>query len=112
LRRLAAVALLLTLRAAAFADTYLYISLAGEKKIVLYRLGPIEGRLTHKADGPTVGEPGALAVDPGHHFLFAALRSAGNLASFRIDRETGKLTRTVPVAREGSPESPVEETER
>ena len=50
------------------------------------------------ADAVTDGEPGALTVDPGRRFLFAAIRSAGNLAAFRIDRQTGKLTHlnTVP----------------
>jgi 6-phosphogluconolactonase len=98
MKLLAAVALLLTTCASAFADTYLYVSVAGEKKIALYRMDPAEGKLTHMADVVTDGEPGALAIDPRRHFLFAAIRSAGNLASFRIDRETGKLTplSTVP----------------
>jgi 6-phosphogluconolactonase len=98
MKHLTAVALLLTWSASAFADTCLYVSIAGEQKIALYGLDPAEGKLTHKADVPTDGEPGALAGDPGRHFLFASLRSAGNLASFRIDRVTGNLTHvnTVP----------------
>jgi 6-phosphogluconolactonase len=103
MKLLAAVALLLTVTASAFADTFVYVSIAGEKKIALYGLDPAEGKLSHKADVPTDGEPDALAVDPGRHFLFASLRSVGNLASFRIDRETGKLTHVSTVSAGADP---------
>lgn len=82
----------------AWADTYVYVSVAGEKKIAIYRMDTDEGKLTHRADVITDGEPGALTTDPKKQFLFAAIRSAGNLASFRIDHQTGQLTpiNTVP----------------
>jgi 6-phosphogluconolactonase len=38
------------------------------------------------------GEPGALTVDPQKRFLFAAVRSTGKLAAFRMDRVSGRLT--------------------
>jgi 6-phosphogluconolactonase len=98
MRAFVSIALLLTSWASAFADTALYISVAGEQKIAVYRMDPAEGRLTLRATTATAGEPGALAVDPHRRFLFASLRSTGQLASFRIDPGTGKLTHlsTVP----------------
>jgi hypothetical protein len=61
---LAAVALLLAPCAAAFADTVVYVSLAGEKKIAVFQVDLADAKLTHKADVPTDAEPGALAIDP------------------------------------------------
>jgi len=80
------------------ADTYLYVSVAGEQKIAVYAIDAAGGELTHRTDVATDGEPGALTFDPSRKFLFAAIRSAGNLASFRIDHPTGELTHvnTVP----------------
>jgi 6-phosphogluconolactonase len=98
MRVLAALTLLLTSRVSALAGTALYVSVAGEKKIAVYRMDKAEGGLTLRATTSTAGEPGALAVDPERRFLFAALRSTGQLASFRIDPGNGKLTHlsTVP----------------
>lgn len=98
MKALAVVALLCASATTAFADTFVYVSLAGEKKIAVYHLDSAEGKLTHRADIQTEGEPGALTTDPKQRFLFAAIRSAGNLAAFKIDPPTGKLTHvnTVP----------------
>src|SRR5206468_6688523 len=84
--------------APALADTSVYVSVAGEKKIAVYKMGPRDGKLTLSSTTATAGEPGALAVDPQRKFLFAAIRSEGKLSSFRIDRATGQLTaiNTVP----------------
>jgi len=98
MRNLVGIALLWGICPAAHADTFVYVSLAGEQKIAVYHLDPAEGKLTHRADVKTDGEPGALTTDPKRQFLFAAIRSAGTLAAFQIDRATGKLTHvnTVP----------------
>ena len=92
-----AVPVLLALTAAR-ADTVVYVSVAGEKRIAVYRMDRTTGKLTHRGDTKLDGEPGALTVDPGRRFLFAALPAEGKLASFRIDRATGMLTHlnTVP----------------
>jgi 6-phosphogluconolactonase len=79
-------------------DTVVYVSVAAEKRIAVYRMDGATGQLTHRGDVKLDGEPGALAVDPGRHFLFAALRAEGKLASLRIDARAGLLTHvnTVP----------------
>src|SRR5438270_9869956 len=83
---------------AAHGDTIVYVSVAAEKRIAVYRMDRATGKLTHRGDVKLDGEPGALVVDPGRQFLFAALRAEGKLASFRLDRATGMPTHinTVP----------------
>jgi 6-phosphogluconolactonase len=73
------------------AETFVYVSMAPEQKIQVYRLDPKEGKLAEVETVAVEGTPGALAVDPQKQFLFASLRSTNTLASFRIDPATGKL---------------------
>src|SRR5262245_41432630 len=73
------------------ADTYVYVSMAPEQKIQVFRLDPEEGKLTPVETVAVEGAPGALAVDPQKKFLFASLRTNSTLASFRLDSATGKL---------------------
>jgi 6-phosphogluconolactonase len=74
------------------ADTFVYVSMAPEQKVQVYRLGPKDGRLTSVQVVAVKGGPGALAVDPERKFLFASLRTTNSLASFRIDPATGMLS--------------------
>jgi 6-phosphogluconolactonase len=73
------------------AGTFVYVSVAKEKKIATYRVSA-DGKLSRVAEAACDGEPGALVTDPDRRFLFAALRSEGKLSAFRIDPATGKLT--------------------
>jgi 6-phosphogluconolactonase len=82
------------------ADTFIYVSVAAEKRIAVFRLDADTGKLTYRSDCKVEdGEPGALTVDPEKRFLLVAIRSTGKLASFRIDPATGRLTpvNVVPV---------------
>src|SRR5262245_34149267 len=91
--RIASLVLLFTLGSLARAGTFVYVSVAAEKRIAVYQLDSATGKLTHKSDCQVAGgEPGALTVDPQKRFLLAAIRSTGKLASFRLDAATGKLT--------------------
>jgi 6-phosphogluconolactonase len=73
------------------ADTFVYVSMAPEQKIQIYRLDSTTGKLTAVEAIAVEGAPGALAVDPKKKFLFASLRTTSTLVSFRIDPATGKL---------------------
>ena len=81
-----------------FAADVVYVSVAGEKRIAIFKLDSGDGRLTPAGEISTSGEPGALVTDTKRRFLFAALRSTGELAAFRIEPASGKLTHinTVP----------------
>jgi 6-phosphogluconolactonase len=74
------------------AATFVYVSMAPEQKIQIYRLNPDSGALAHVDTLAVDGAPGCLKPDPQRRFLFASLRTTSSLASFRIDRATGKLT--------------------
>src|SRR5947208_7167147 len=79
-------------------DTLVYVSVAGARRIAIFQMDRATGKLTPRGDAKLDGEPGALTVDPHRQFLFASLRSTGQLVSFRINRATGLLTHlnTVP----------------
>src|SRR5258707_8275961 len=84
------------------ADTRVYVSVAGEKKIAVYAMAA-NGELTLASSIATSGEPGALIADPKRRFLFAALRSTRELCAFRIDPKGGELTHINTVPAGGEP---------
>lgn len=73
------------------ADTFVYVSMAPEQKIQIYRLDPASAKLTAVDALAVEGAPGALGVDPQKKVLLASLRTTSTLASFRIDQASGKL---------------------
>lgn len=73
------------------AASWVYVSVAAEKQIAIYQRNETTGELTHQENVSTSGEPGALTTDPKQRFLFASLRSTGELMSLQIDPETGSL---------------------
>ena len=74
------------------AATFVYVSMAPEQKIQIYRLDQETGSLTVVETVAVNGAPGSLNADPHKRFLFASLRTTSSLASFRIDQSSGKLT--------------------
>ncbi len=71
---------------------YAYISIAGENKISTFKMHPDTGKLLFQNDVTVSGSPGPLAVSPERRFLYAGLRSTREIASFRIDCNTGGLS--------------------
>jgi 6-phosphogluconolactonase len=74
------------------AATFVYVSMAPEQTIQIFRLEPASGSLTVVDTVSVDGSPGSLCTDPKRQYLFASLRTTSSLASFRIDHSTGKLT--------------------
>lgn len=72
-------------------ETFVYVSMAPEQKVQVFRLDSDDGKLTLVEAVALEGAPGALAVDPDKKYLFASVRGNSTLASFRIDPVTGKL---------------------
>ncbi len=91
MRILMASAAFLGSAAALRADTYVYVSMAPEQKIQVYKLDPSDGRLAPVEAVTVDGAPGSLGVDPKRKFLLASLRTTSRLASFAIDPASGKL---------------------
>jgi 6-phosphogluconolactonase len=83
--------LLAALASSLRADTFVYVSMAPEQKIQVYRLSPKDGKLTSVQVVAVDGAPGALAVDPHRKYLFASLRTTSRLASFHVDPAAGTL---------------------
>ncbi len=73
------------------AAAWVYVSIAGEKRIAIYDVNPATGELAHRTNVSTPGEPGSLATNPKNHFLFGSMRSTGDLMSFRLDPANGNL---------------------
>ena len=73
------------------AETFVYVSMAPEQKIQVFRLEPTSGSLTVVDTVSVDGSPGSLCTDPKREYVFASLRTTSSLASFRIDQATGKL---------------------
>jgi len=73
------------------AKTFVYISVAGEKKIAIYQQNEQDVTLHHLEDVEVPGSPGCLEVDPEKKYLFASIRSVKKFMSFAINPENGKL---------------------
>src|SRR5262249_8912178 len=85
MRWLLTLVLFLGLAMSLTADTFVYVSMAPEQKIQVFRLDPKDGKLTAVEATAVDGTPGSLGVDPKKQLLLASLRSNSTLASFRID---------------------------
>lgn len=70
-----------------------YVSIGGEKKIAVYTMNRKTGELVSRGSVDAGGAPGSLALSPDRRFLYAAVRSTGSVATFRVDPVTGSLTR-------------------
>jgi 6-phosphogluconolactonase len=84
-------------------DDYAYVSLDAELSIAIYRIDSARGDLSFIKKFVVSGEPGALAVDPTHTVLYAAIRSTNSISSFRIDKRNGDLTPINTIRAAGNP---------
>tara|TARA_B100000809_G_scaffold264392_1_gene320097 strand:- start:644 stop:1720 length:1077 start_codon:yes stop_codon:yes gene_type:complete len=85
------------------AETFVYVSLAGEEAISIWQMDQRTGELTHLSRVEVEGEPGCLTTDPEQKFMFASLRTAGKIASFNIDAKTGGLTPIGTISADADP---------
>src|SRR5687768_15425684 len=74
----------LGLTAMAHAETLLYVSDAGNQKIVVFDVDEASGKLTEIKADDVKAAPGSLEVHA--NWLFASLRSTFKLASYRISK--------------------------
>ena len=85
------------------AGSYVYVSVAGDRKISIFEMAPETGALRSRGAIVTAGEPGCLTMGPSRRFLFASIRSTGDLASFRIDPATGALAPISTIVADADP---------
>ena len=77
---------------AADANTFLYVALPDENEIALYRISDSDGALEKVGVTELPSDPGPLSVSHDRSTIYASLRTAGRIASFRTDKESGDLT--------------------
>ena len=74
---------------------FVYGSNRGHDSIAVFAIDGSTGRLTLVDHTPSGGKvPRNFAIEPGGHWLITAHQETGDLYSFRIDQQTGKLTAT------------------
>src|SRR5262245_34452822 len=73
------------------ADTFVYVSMAPEQKIQVFRLDTKDGKLTPVETVDVESTPGSLAVHGERKLRSASLRHHSTLASFGVDPASGKL---------------------
>ena len=82
---------------------FLYGTNRGHDSLAAYRIGE-DGRLTLIGIEPSLGKgPQNLAITPGGELLLCANMPGNNVAVFRIDPETGRLTSVGPPVSMPSP---------
>ncbi len=75
------------------AGRHLYTSNRGHNSIASYTLDETTGALTPTGWTEVDPVPRAFGLDPSGHFLYATGLETGNLIGFRIDQQSGALSR-------------------
>ena len=70
---------------------FLYSSNRGHNCISIFAVEPVTGRLTSTGQKPTVAIPRAFNIDPTGTYMLVAGLALGDLATYRIDPDTGVL---------------------
>ena len=83
--------LLLMNPGAAKGESFVFVSLLQERKIVTFQRTVDSGELRRTEVTECSAEPAYLTASKDGRVLFVSYRSSGQLASFRIDAATGKL---------------------
>ena len=71
---------------------YMYVSISGEDRILVFTVDPETGRLESQDDVAVTGSPAPLAIDPGQRFLYVGCRDTREISSYRINRSTEGLS--------------------
>jgi 6-phosphogluconolactonase len=75
----------------ACADSFVFVSLLEQRKIVTFHRNTETGKLERRSAMACPAEPAFLAASEDGRILFVSLRSSGQLAAFRIDSSDGQL---------------------
>jgi len=71
---------------------YMYVSLSGEDRILVFTVDLKTGRLESQGDVAVPGSPAPLAIDPRQRFLYVGCRDTREISSYRINWGTGGLS--------------------
>ena len=81
---------------------YMYVALVDDAKISVLTMDAGSGKLTPKAEVPVSGGPSALAISPDKNVLYVGHRDVPEISSWRIDHNTGGLTKNGTVSPDGA----------
>jgi 6-phosphogluconolactonase len=84
-------------------NNYLYLSLAGEDKVLIFDQNATSGELTNRREVATPGGPGPLATDPEERLLYVGLRGSSTIAAYQRNREDGGLASLNSAALDADP---------
>ncbi len=82
---------------------YMYVSISGEDRLLVFTVDPETGRLESQGDVVVTGGPAPLVIDPERRFLYVGRRGAREISSYRIDWSTGGLSLIGEVSLESDP---------
>lgn len=74
-----------------YGDSFAFVSLLQQRKIVTFQRNVESGQLEQRHQTDCPAEPAFLAASSDGRILFVSLRSSGQLAAYRIDALNGKL---------------------
>ena len=83
---------------------YMYVSVQDDDKIAVLTMDPATGKLTPKMEVPVTGGPNPMGISPDRKALYVGCVGSKELSSFRINQDTGGLTRNGTVSVEATPE--------
>ncbi|MBL8820197.1 MAG: lactonase family protein [Planctomyces sp.] len=87
----AALFLLIQLATSGFGESFVYVSLLEEQKIVRFQRNTETGELTRCGETQCSAEPASLTASRNGLFLYVSMRSSGQLAAYRIQPSDGSL---------------------
>ena len=85
------------------ARTFLYLSLAAEDGLAVYDVNDRTGQLKYLRLHELGTDPGPISVSPDQRTIYVSLRTAGKLASFRVQPKDGSLEHLSTVVAEPDP---------
>ncbi|MHB1317084.1 MAG: lactonase family protein [Anaerolineae bacterium] len=76
-----------------------FVAQQDDDRITVFRMDPVDGRLTVEQDYALAGGPAPLAIDPQQRWLVVGLRATPGLAIVRLDPVTGLVPNpeTIPL---------------
>ncbi|MSQ05660.1 MAG: lactonase family protein [Dehalococcoidia bacterium] len=83
--------------------TFMYVSLQGDDRILIFAVNSRTGALTPKGEAKVAGGPAPIAINPARQNLYIGRRGTKQLSSFKINQRTGGLTETATVALDTDP---------
>jgi 6-phosphogluconolactonase len=72
-------------------NRFLYVSNRGHESIAAFAINPADGSLKPIGHYKTTASPRAFDLDPSGSFLYSAGETNGDLACYRINKNTGAL---------------------